>query len=180
LGAINFSTNAFGYSFLVNTAQSKPMLGSAAAPQLDLSFAVTSTGGAGNVFLNVSDTGFTAANGLALLTLGGTNSGASGTVAGRAWGGTSNTALLFSGANLLSSFSGLTGPTFTGSATSTLAPVVNPYSLTIGVQVSRASAGTSSGNLNLQVSPVPESSTWTLLLVGAGLVAFVSRRRRWR
>ena len=40
-GAISFSTAAFGYSFLVNTSQSKPMLGSAAEPQLDLSFAVT-------------------------------------------------------------------------------------------------------------------------------------------
>jgi len=180
LGAINFSTSAFGYTFLVNTSQSKPMLGSAAAPQLDLSFAVTSNGGAGNVFLNVSDTGFTLANGSALLTLGGTNSGGSGTVAGRAWGGTSNTALLFSGANLLSSFTGLTGPTFAASATSAFAPVVNPYSLTIGVQVGRTSAGTSSGNLNLQVSPIPESSTWALLLMGAGLVGFVSRRRRRR
>ena len=76
-GAISFSTAAFGYSFLVNTSQSKPMLGSAAEPQLDLSFAVTSTGTAGNVFIYTSDTGFTRASGSALLTLGGTNSGAS-------------------------------------------------------------------------------------------------------
>jgi hypothetical protein len=180
LGAISFSTAAFGYTFLVNTSQSKPMLGSAAAPQLDLSFAATSTGGSGNVFLNVSDTGFTLANGSALLTLGGTNSGGSGTVTGRAWGGTSNTALLFSGANLISSLGALTGPTFAASVTSSFASVVNPYSLTIGMQIGRASAGTTSGNLNLQISAIPESSTWALLLVGAGFVGFVSRRRRWR
>ncbi len=35
-GAINFSVAAFGYSLVVNTSQSKPVLGSAAAPQLDL------------------------------------------------------------------------------------------------------------------------------------------------
>ena len=31
-GAINFTGAAFGYTFLVNTSQSKPMVGSAAAP----------------------------------------------------------------------------------------------------------------------------------------------------
>ncbi len=179
-GAISFSTAAFGYSFLVNTSQSKPMLGSAAEPQLDLSFAVTSTGTAGNVFIYTSDTGFTRASGSALLTLGGTNSGASGTVTGRAWGGTSNTALQFSGANLISSLAGLTGPTFAGSATSAFASVVSPYSLTIGMQITRASAGTSSGNLNLQVSAIPEPSTWASIFMGAALVGFVSRRRRRR
>ena len=179
-GAISFSTAAFGYSFLVNTSQSKPMLGSAAEPQLDLSFAVTSTGTAGNVFIYTSDTGFTRASGSALLTLGGTNSGASGTVTGRAWGGTSNTALQFSGANLIGSLAGLTGPTFAGSATSAFASVVSPYSLTIGMQITRASAGTTSGNLNLQVSAIPEPSTWASIFMGAALVGFVSRRRRRR
>jgi len=179
-GAISFSTAAFGYTFLVNTSQSKPMIGSAAAPQLDLSFAATSSGAVGNVFLYASDTGFTLASGSALLTLGGTNSGASGTLTGRAWGGTSNAPLQFSGANLINSLVGVSGPTFIGSVTSTLASVVNPYSLTIGMQITRASAGTSSGNLNLQVSAIPESSTWALLLSGAVLVGFVTRRRRWR
>ena len=179
-GAISFSAAAFGYSFLVNTSQSKPMLGSAAEPQLDLSFAATSTGTAGSVFIYTSDTGFTRASGSALLTLGGTNSGASGTVTGRAWGGTSNTALQFSGANLIGSLAGLTGPTFAGSATSAFASVVNPYSLTIGMQIARASAGTSSGNLNLQVSAVPEPSIWASIFMGAALVGFVSRRRRRR
>ena len=74
-GAINFTGAAFGYTFLVNTSQSKPMVGSAAAPQLDLNFTATSNGTAGNVFLYASDTGFTLASGSALLTLGGTNSG---------------------------------------------------------------------------------------------------------
>jgi hypothetical protein len=179
-GAISFSTAAFGYTFLVNTSQSKPMIGSAAAPQLDLSFAATSDGTAGNVFLYASDTGFTLAGGSSLLTLGGTNSGGSGTLTGRAWGGTSNTALQFSGANLIGSLAGVTGPTFAGSVAGTFASVVTPYSLTIGMQITRATAGTSSGNLNLQISAIPESSTWALMLTGAVLVGFVSRRRRRR
>jgi hypothetical protein len=179
-GAINFSTAAFGYTFLVNTSQSKPMVGSANAPQLDLSFAATSNGTAGNVFIYASDTAFTLASGSALVTLGGTNSGGSGTVTGRAWGGTSNTALQFSGANLIGSLAGLTGPTFMGSVTSAFTSAVNPYSLTIGMQITRASAGTTSGNLNLQVTAIPEPSTWVSILMGAALVGFVVRRRRRR
>ena len=58
-GAINFAGAAFGYTFLVNTSQSKPMVGSATAPQLDLNFTATSNGTAGNVFLYASDIGFT-------------------------------------------------------------------------------------------------------------------------
>jgi hypothetical protein len=180
IGAISFSTAAFGYSFLVNTSQSKPMVGSAAEPQLDLTFTATSNGAAGNVFLYTSDTGFTLAGASALLALGGTNSGGSGTVTGRAWGGTSNTALQFSGANLISSLVGLTGPTFSGMVTGAFTSVVNPYSLTIGTQITRASAGTTTGDLNLQVSAIPEPGTWASILMGAVLVGFVSRRRRWR
>ena len=41
-GAISFATAAFGYTLVVNTSQSKPVIGSATAPQLDLSFVVTS------------------------------------------------------------------------------------------------------------------------------------------
>ena len=132
------------------------------------------------MFIYASDTAFTLASGSALVTLGGTNSGGSGTVTGRAWGGTSNTALQFSGANLIGSLAGLTGPTFMGSVASAFTSAVNPYSLTIGMQITRASAGTTSGNLNLQVSAIPEPSTWASLLMGAALIGFVARRRRRR
>ena len=57
VGRDQFSTSAFGYTLLVNTSQSKPMLGSA-TPQLDLTFTVTSAGSAANVFLYASDTDF--------------------------------------------------------------------------------------------------------------------------
>ena len=178
LGAISFSAALFGYTFQVNTSQSKPMVGSAAAPQLDLSFTAT-TGAApvGTLFLNTSDIGYSLASGSSLLGLGGTNSGGSGSVTGRAWGGTSNTALLFSGANLFGTIAALTGPTFMGSAAGPFVATVNPYSLTIGVAITRAAAGTTTGDLNLQLSPVPEPSAWALLLMGPVLIGFVARRR---
>src|SRR5690242_6858697 len=40
-GGTSTSLAAFGYSLVVNTSQSKPIVGSAAAPQLDLNFTAT-------------------------------------------------------------------------------------------------------------------------------------------
>src|SRR6185369_12242631 len=55
-GVITFSVAAFGYSLLVNTSQSKPVIGSSGLPQLDLTFTATGTG---TIFLYTGDTGFT-------------------------------------------------------------------------------------------------------------------------
>jgi hypothetical protein len=176
VGAINFTTSLFGYTLVVNTSQSKPVVGSATAPQLDLTFAATSSGAAGNIFMYVSDTDFTT-SGAFNFTIGGTNSGIDGSVTGRAWGGTSNSALQFSGANLISTLGPFTTAAYSGNNTGTFNAGVNPYSLTIGTQISRTAGGTSTGDLNLQVSAVPESSTWALMLMGPALIGFVARRR---
>ena len=180
LGVISFSVSSFfGYTIVINTSQSKPVVGSATTPQLDLTFAATTSGAAGNVFLYTSDTDFLS-SGTFNLTIGGTNSGIDGNVRGRAWGGTSNTALDFSPGNLISSLGPFTTPAYSGAATGAFVSGVNPYSLTIGAQISRTGAGTSTGDLNLQVSAIPEPSTWALMLMGPVLIGFVARRRSRR
>jgi hypothetical protein len=178
LGAISFAQSAFGYTILVNTSQSKPVIGSTTAPQLDLSFVVTSgAAGGSNVFLYASDTDFTSGGSFFLHAIGGTNSGGSGSVTSRAWGGTSNTEFQISGANLLGTALGpLTGPMYSTANLGPFAAAVSPFSLTIGTQVSRTTAGTSTGDLNLQLSVVPVPGAWALMLAGLVMMGFIGRR----
>jgi len=171
-GAINFSVAAFGYSLVVNTSQSKPVIGSALQPQLDLTYTATGTG---TIFLYAGDTAFALSPANFLLSLSQTSSGGSGAVTGRAWGGSTDNALTFS--PLLGSIGPLTGAASSGTTTGTFVPTVNPYSLSIGVQIVRTTAGTTTGDLNLSASPVPEPMS--LVLLGSGLLA-VGRRRFFR
>lgn len=173
-GAINFSVAAFGYNLLVNTSQSKPVIGSASSPQLDLTFTATGTG---TVYLYLSDTGFTLSPASFLLSLAQTSSGGSGSVIGRAFGGSTNDSLTVS--PIFAAIGPLTGPASSGTASGSYNPSINPYSLGIGVEITRTTAGSTTGDLNLQATAVPEPATWGMMLLGfAGIGMAVRRRRR--
>jgi PEP-CTERM motif len=173
-GAIIAAATLNGYTFLLNTSQSKPLLGSAAVPQLDLNFTVTSGANpTGSIFMFASDTDFTGGNSM-LLTIGGTNSGGSGSVIGSAFGGNSNTSRDTS--HLIGSLGPFTTAAYSGSATEPFAPGVNPFSLTLEAQITRTTAGTSTGDLNM--SAVPEPATWAMMLLGFAGLGFMAYRRK--
>ena len=173
-------TPAFGYSILVNTSQSKPIIGSATAPELDVSFVVTrGPAGGGNRLPVRLGHGFrsraarTQRSPSAAPTR--AAAAASGVVPGA---GRATTEFEFSGANLLDPRSAPSRPPrLAASASGPFTAAVSPYSLTIGLTVSRTTAGTSTGDLNLQVPAIPEPSTWALMLVGPLLIGFIARRR---
>jgi PEP-CTERM motif len=170
-GAINFSVAAFGYSLLVNTSQSKPVIGSSSFPQLDLTFTATGTG---TVFLFAADTDFTGPQQAFTLSLSETSSGGGANTTGRAWGGVANNALTFS--PLLAAIP-LSGAVASGTASGTIIPTVNPYSLSLGVQLVRTSAGTTTGDLNLAAA-TPEPTSLAMLGISLGFFGFAVRRRK--
>jgi len=177
VGAINFTLAAFGYNLVVNTSQSKPVIGSATAPQLDLTYSASSAGNpGGSVFLFASDTDFTGTGTKSFtMSLSQTSSGGSGSVTGRAWGGQNNTQLSLAGGSF-ATIGPLTGAASSATNSGTFNAAVSPYSLTIGVQVTRTTAGTTTGDLNLSAVPEPA----TMALFGLGLFGFgaASRRRK--
>lgn len=174
-GVIQFSTSTTidGYTVVSNFSQSKPSIGSAGAPQLDLNFAVTSSASpTGSIWIYASDTGFTS-GGPFSMTIGGTNSGGSGVVTGLAYGGNSNIPNI---GNLLGTLGPLTGNPYSGTGTFTLVPSVDPFALLVGVDVTRTTAGTTTGDFN--VSAVPEPSTWAMMILGFIGVGFMAYRRK--
>jgi hypothetical protein len=191
LGQINSGALSFnGFTIITNVTQSKPLIGSATAPQLDLTFnAVTNDDLDHTVFLYASDTGFTGSGNFSL-TMGGTQPlpGDGNSIRGRAWGGTSNNNLDISGANLLADTGTTTATPFALTSNGVFGGNVSPYSLTIGVTLFRTTPGATTGDLNFISTgtgggsgagqTVPEPAT--LVLFGGALALAANRRRKTR
>jgi len=167
VGSINLSGAVVnGVTVILHGAVTKPILGSATAPSMDLTYQLSGAG-TGPVWLYMSDTDFTGHTGLTV----NFNDSIGGAATGRVWGGNSNTDLDLS-TPIIAALSG-TGAFSVSGNTSVVGSPVNPYSLTLGVMVNNA-PGFTSGDISFTAVPEPTS----LVLLGLGLFGGAGAARR--
>lgn len=160
-GAVLFSGSIGNWAITVNNGTTKPLIGNASFPDLDLSFLAVSSG-AGTLSITFSDNGFTA------------NSGFTSKIGGTVGSGGSVSSALYLNGNPISN----SGPFTPGAFSSTLNGNVNLGTddvIALGVTLTANGAGVvSSGDYNVTV---PDGGT-TAVLVGLGLVGMSVAARR--
>ena len=170
-GAVTYIGAIGNWVINVSTGVTKPIIGQANYPILDLNSVNTTSGGAGVMTIAFSEKGFSLPDGL-----GGFSTAVGGTTNGTVQIDTylddvTNTELTL-GTHL--SQLGPFGPVaFSGSAVKEINPT-DPFSLTLVATVTHA-YGTNS-SFDAELSPVPEPAT--MLLFGTGLLGIATLRRK--
>jgi VPDSG-CTERM motif len=175
-GAVTFIGPIGSFSTNVSTGLSKPVLGSATLPFLDLSSVNFSSGPAGGTLtIGFSDNFFGPTPGGVTANIGGTTAR---TVSYSTFADASN--LLFGTFIPLTSQGPFGAPAFSGTTFATLG-LLSPFSLTQEVVIIHTAAGAASFNAELKAVPkaVPDGGS-TVALLGGVLVGLESLRRRFR
>ena len=174
LGGIAFVGSVGSFSFNVSGAATKPLIGSAANPRLDLSSLNINGASSGIIQLLFTETDFFG-DGSPVSFITGIGGATAGTVTFDAYASASNTA--FATDILLGSSGALSGPTFDFDTMATLA-MNGSYSLTTVVTIAHTGSGLNS-SVNAIIE-VPEPALSPALLIGALALSANALRRRAR
>ncbi len=161
-GVVTFNGVIGVWDINVTTGLTKPVLGSASAPEMDLNSIDHSTG-AGILTITFSETGFTAPSGMVLTAIGGTQD--NGTIKYVADQGT----------NHLTSIGALNSTPFASSATGVLTGATN-YTLSQVVTLTHTAAGVTSFDATLHLVP---DGGMTAMMLGLGLLGVEGLRRKF-
>ena len=183
VGFINYSAmpgTFTNFVVVVSLGTTKPLIGSAEAPYLDLaSVNVTGFGASADLLtIKFTDTDFTTP----VPSISGFSSEIGGTTDGTVTYATyfDNSNAAFGTATLLSNLGSFSGGAFSGSAFVSLSSLVpaptGPYSLTLVTTVANTAGAMKVTSYDANVSSVPEPST--ILLLGSGMLGFAFLRRR--
>ena len=165
-GIVLFSGSLGVFNINVTSGFTKPAVGSAAAPEIDIS-SFNNARAAGTLTITFSEDGFTAFPGTVKADFGGTQMN----------GNATNTVL--QNGMLLTTIGPLSGTNFSGGATGSLkAGGAFPYSLTQSVVMNFAGAGNKSFDAHVGVGVPDGGMTVTLLGLGLAGLAGVGRLRQ--
>jgi hypothetical protein len=152
-GAVTFIGTLGVWTLNVSTGETKPAVGTAVLPELDLNTLDTSSA-AGTLKITFSESGFGPTAGTLISTIGGTQ-------------GNGNVLFKTSqNSTILTTIGSLSGTPFSGSQSAAL--IGTSYSLTEEVDITHTAGGSTSFDANANAAP---DSGMSLLLLGMGLAA---------